>query len=80
MLVLSRKPDEQIVLDGCITITVLRVQGNRVRLGIEAPDGVSIKRQEIEVELDDVAERDEARAAIEQDGKPQGRLVDHAQR
>lgn len=47
MLVLSRKPNEQIVLDGDITITVCEVRGQRVRLGIEAPEHVAIRRKEL---------------------------------
>lgn len=47
MLVLSRKLQETIVLDGRISITVVEVRGNQVRLGIEAPADVKIKRQEL---------------------------------
>lgn len=49
MLVLSRMKDEEIVIGGEITVRVLEVRGNKVRLGIEAPDDVSINRKEIEV-------------------------------
>jgi carbon storage regulator len=47
MLVLSRKRNETIVIDGDIRIIVLDIRGNQVRLGIEAPDSVSILRQEL---------------------------------
>lgn len=47
MLVLSRKPQETIVVDGRISITVVEVRGNQVRLGIEAPRDVSVQRQEL---------------------------------
>jgi len=47
MLVLSRKPSEEILIDGQITVKVLRVQGNRVYLGVEAPDDVGIRRGEL---------------------------------
>lgn len=47
MLVLSRKKDETIVVDNAICVTVLEVRGNRVRLGIEAPQSVPIQRSEI---------------------------------
>ena len=47
MLVLSRKVGEKIVIDGCITITVVAVDGNKVRLGITAPPKVRIDREEI---------------------------------
>ena len=47
MLVLSRKPQETIVVDGRISITVVEVRGNQVRLGIQAPKDVSVQRQEL---------------------------------
>ncbi len=47
MLVLSRKRNESIVIDGSIVITVVEIRGDKVRLGIEAPREVSIHRQEI---------------------------------
>lgn len=40
MLVLSRKPGEKVLIADEITISVLSVQGNRVRLGIEAPANI----------------------------------------
>lgn len=49
MLVLSRRKDESIVLPELgITIEVIRVKGNKVRLGIKAPDSVRILRSELE--------------------------------
>jgi carbon storage regulator len=48
MLVLSRKRGERIALPGCaVTITVVAVEGNRVRLGIAAPPAVAILREEL---------------------------------
>jgi carbon storage regulator len=47
MLVLSRKPGEQIRIGDQITITLVEVRGNRVRLGIEAPDSCRILRGEL---------------------------------
>jgi carbon storage regulator len=48
MLVLSRKVGERIVLPGCdLTITVVRVRGKQVRLGVSAPDDVAIHREEV---------------------------------
>lgn len=47
MLVLSRKRDEQIVIADHITITVVDIRGDKVRLGIEAPRDVSVHRQEV---------------------------------
>lgn len=47
MLVLSRKENERLVIDGNIVVTVVRVAGGKVRLGIEAPASVQVKREEI---------------------------------
>jgi len=47
MLVLRRKVGETIVLDGVINISVLAVEGERVKIGIVAPPDVTIVRQEL---------------------------------
>ena len=47
MLVLSRKLGEKLLIDTDIVVTILGVQGNRVRLGIEAPLQVPVLRSEI---------------------------------
>ena len=47
MLVLSRKTDESIVIDGRIEVTVVQIEGGRVRLGITAPREVAIRRSEL---------------------------------
>lgn len=49
MLVLTRKLQEEIVIDGNITLTVLQIKGNRIRLGIKAPRSTSIRRAELEL-------------------------------
>ena len=47
MLVLTRKPGEKIHIGSGITITVVAVRGGKTRLGIDAPDDVSIFRAEL---------------------------------
>ena len=47
MLVLSRKKNESIIINDHITITVVEVRGDKVRLGIDAPKDVSVHRHEI---------------------------------
>jgi carbon storage regulator len=47
MLVLSRKLGEKIVIGGNIEITVVKIDRNQVRLGIEAPHDVPVFREEI---------------------------------
>jgi carbon storage regulator len=47
MLVLSRKLGEKIVIGGNIVVTVVKVDRNQVRLGFDAPQDVSILREEV---------------------------------
>lgn len=51
MLVLTRKKDQSIVINDNIEITILEVQGDQVRIGINAPRNVSIYRKEIYLEI-----------------------------
>ena len=59
MLVLSRKPGEKIVIGNGITITVVAVTGNRVRVAIQAPAPVRILRDELACWQDEPAGRGE---------------------
>ena len=47
MLVLSRKVGDKLVIDGNITVEVVKIQGNRISLGIVAPSNVKILRGEL---------------------------------
>lgn len=47
MLVLSRKKNETIVINNDITIVVVEIRGDKVRLGVEAPREVSVHRREV---------------------------------
>ncbi len=52
MLVLSRKPNESIIIDGHIKVSVLRVDSSdAVRLGVEAPLDIRVMRKEIYDEI-----------------------------
>jgi len=51
MLVLSRKTGESIVIDGRITVKIIRLDGDIVKLGIEAPREVPVHRQEVYEEI-----------------------------
>jgi carbon storage regulator len=47
MLVLSRKLNEKIVINGNIVVTVVKIDRNQVRIGIEAPGNIPVYREEI---------------------------------
>lgn len=47
MLVVSRKVGQRIIIDERITITVVEIRGNQIRLGIEAPKEVLVQREEL---------------------------------
>lgn len=47
MLVLSRKKDEKIIIGDNITVMVIEIRGDKVRLGIDAPREVTVHRQEV---------------------------------
>ena len=47
MLVLSRKSDESVFISDNIVVTVLSIQGDKVRLGIEAPREMPVHRREV---------------------------------
>ncbi len=51
MLVLSRKKDQAIMLGDNIEITIIEIQGDQVRIGINAPKNVSIYRKELFIEI-----------------------------
>jgi carbon storage regulator len=53
MLVLSRKPGEEVVIGGTIRLTVVAIRGNQVRLGVTAPADVPIWREELWQETED---------------------------
>jgi carbon storage regulator len=54
MLVLRRKVGESIILDGVISVSVLAVEGERVKIGISAPSNVTIVREELLRTINDV--------------------------
>ena len=51
MLILSRKLNESIVIDGRIIVRIMRVDGEVVKVGIEAPKSVPVHRQEVYAEI-----------------------------
>lgn len=47
MLVLTRKTDESITIGSSITVSILEIRGNQVKLGIKAPKDISVNRSEV---------------------------------
>ena len=47
MLVLSRRPGEEIIIDGNIRVTIVSAKGDRIRIGIDAPANVQVDRAEV---------------------------------
>ena len=71
MLVLSRKTNESIVIDGNVTVSVLRVDNDNVRLGIEAPLEIPVLRKEIyeEIKANNLEAAGSARRKVKQLGQ-----------
>ena len=51
MLVLTRRLNESIIIAGEITVTILEIRGDHVRVGIDAPRSVTVHREEVHAEL-----------------------------
>ena len=64
MLVLSRKKDEKIVIGDNISIMVVEIRGDKVRLGIDAPRDVSVHRREV---YDAIKRKESEHDAVEDD-------------
>lgn len=65
MLVLTRKANEEIMIGDHIVVSVVKVSGGKIKLGITAPPEVSIKREE---DLEKFEQRAQARAAGQRHG------------
>jgi len=68
MLILTRRPGERVVIGDDVLVTVMSVSGHTVRLGIDAPSGVSIYREEIWLAVKE--ENRAAAAAADADALP----------
>jgi carbon storage regulator len=67
MLVLSRQRDESIMIGDKVVITIVDIRGDKVRLGIEAPEEVPVHRQEVY----EAIQRENRRAARVEAGETQ---------
>lgn len=69
MLVLSRKKNESIIINNDITIVVVEIRGDKVRLGVEAPKEVPVHRREVYEAIK--RNEEEERSAKDPDSKSQ---------
>jgi carbon storage regulator len=71
MLVLSRKKNESIVINNDITIVVVEIRGDKVRLGVEAPKEVPVHRREVydAIRRNELADSDKAATEADSNGK-----------
>jgi len=65
MLVLTRKVGERIQIGDQITLSVIRVQNGKVRIGIEAPDDVRVRRDELESDTRHCSLSDRSKNAVD---------------
>lgn len=70
MLVLSRRPNQSIIISNDIVVTVIEVRGDQVRLGIKAPRSVTVHRDEVAAEIKAANEAASKGAAAEPKGLP----------
>lgn len=71
MLVLSRKKNESIVINNDITIVVVEIRGDKVRLGVEAPKEIPVHRREVyeAIKRSEAAAKEEAAAEADTSGE-----------
>jgi len=64
MLILTRRPGESVKIGDDITITVLRIRGNQLRLGFTAPQDITVHREEVyqRIQADKLTNISEARS------------------
>lgn len=72
MLVLSRKKNESIVINNDITIVVVEIRGDKVRLGVEAPKEVPVHRREVyeAIKRNELEQQDAAARKADATGAP----------
>ncbi|MHB8062976.1 MAG: carbon storage regulator CsrA [Ruminiclostridium sp.] len=67
MLVLSRKKDQAIIIGDNIELTIIEIQGDQVRIGINAPKNVSIFRKELFLEIQEENKKAASSGIVELD-------------
>ncbi len=77
MLVLSRKPGERILIGDDVTITIVRIGPNNVKVGIDAPREMNIVREELCIDAPEPHHVAAARPAADHAGQPRPQSPSH---
>ena len=75
MLILTRRINESIVISDCITVTVVEIRGDKVRLGVIAPKEIPVHRQEVYDTIAQPKEPTKAAAPLQGSQQPLDRIV-----
>lgn len=68
MLILSRKAEQTVQIGERIRVTILSIRGNRVKIGLDAPDSVQILRGELETFCEPLGSKPEEEEVVKADG------------
>ncbi len=58
MLILTRRIGESLIIGDDVTITILAIKGNQIRIGIDAPKNISVHRKEIKQKINESSRED----------------------